>query len=231
MNNKKLLEEKVKHGFRNPELLNTALTHSSRACEAGKGTISNERLEFLGDAFLDAIIGEELYRIFPQEEEGFLSRIRATLVCEKSLAGVARKIGLGEYVMLGVGEERSGGRERESILADTMEAIIGAVYLDEGYDAAKKTVLTLFSDAIENAKRGKYIINDFKTALQEVLQAQGIRDISYATVHESGPDHCKTFTANLVVNGEAVAEGSGKSKKEAEQKAAEKALTGIYNVF
>lgn len=133
--------------------------------------------------------------------------------------------------MLGVGEEKSGGRKRESILADTMEAIIGAVYLDEGYEAAKTTVLKLFSDAIEDAKRGKYVINDFKTALQEVLQAQGIRDIRYTTVDESGPDHCKTFTANLVVNGEAVAEGSGKSKKEAEQNVAEEALTGIYNVL
>ncbi|MGI6766985.1 MAG: ribonuclease III [Lentihominibacter sp.] len=231
MNDREILEEKVKHRFRDRKLLDTALTHSSRACETGSGIMSNERLEFLGDAFLDAIIGEELYRIFPQKEEGFLSRIRATLVCEKSLACVAKEIGLGEYVMLGVGEEKSGGRKRESILADTMEAIIGAVYLDAGYEAAKAMVLKLFADAIEDAKRGKYAITDFKTELQEVLQAQGIRDIRYTTVGESGPDHCKTFTANLVVNGEAVTEGSGKSKKEAEQNAAEEALTGIYNVL
>ncbi len=224
MNERHKLEEKLQYRFHNENLLTTAVTHSSYVkehCHEGK---SNERLEFLGDAFFDAIIGEELFRIFPQQEEGFLSRIRATLVCEKSLANEARKLDLGRYLLLGNGEEKSGGRTRESILADCMEAIIGAVYLDGGFEAVQKCVLRLFAAAIEDAKHGKYIVTDYKTALQEKLQSHGVTDIKYRLVKEIGPDHDKTFIVQLIVNGKPVTKGRGKSKKQAEQQAAEEMM-------
>lgn len=218
------LEDRIGYQFSDKDLLCNALTHSSLIKENGEGKKSNERLEFLGDAFFDAIIGEELYKIFPQKEEGFLSRIRATLVCEKSLAKEARKLSLGEFLLLGKGEERSGGRERESILADAMEAVMGAIYLDGGFEVLKKVVLEIFNDAIEDAKRGKYVITDYKTTLQEKLQSRGVTDISYELINETGPDHNKTFYVQLKVNGVPETQGTGKSKKQAEQQAAEAML-------
>lgn len=215
------LEQKIGYEFRDRDLLENAVTHSSYIKERGEGSRSNERLEFLGDAFFDAIIGEELYKIFPQEEEGFLSRVRASLVCEKSLAKAARRLQLGQYILMGNGEEKSGGRDRESILADTMEAIMGAIYLDGGFDAVKETVLDIFREAIEDAKAGKFIITDYKTALQEKLQHDGITDIKYVLIDEMGPDHDKTFKVQLMVNGRPKTTGEGKSKKQAEQHAAE----------
>ncbi len=226
MDNIRQLEEKISYSFNNKNLLKNAVTHSSYIKEHRKGEKSNERLEFLGDAFFDAIIGEELYRIFPDKEEGFLSRTRAALVCEKSLAKAAVTLGVGDYMLLGNGEERSGGRNRESILADCMEAIIGAVYLDGGFEKVQKLVLEIFRDAIEDARHGKYIITDYKTALQEKLQSRGITDIKYVLVSESGPDHDKTFEVELNVDGRAMSKGTGKSKKQAEQKAAESMLEG-----
>ncbi len=225
------LEEKLQYKFHNENLLTTAVTHSSYVkehCHEGK---SNERLEFLGDAFFDAIIGEELFSCFPQQEEGFLSRIRATLVCEKSLAKEARKLDLGRYLLLGNGEEKSGGRTRESILADCMEAIIGAIYLDGGFEAVQKCVLRLFAASIEDAKHGKYIITDYKTALQEKLQSRGITDIKYRLVKEIGPDHDKTFIVQLIVNGKPASKGRGKSKKQAEQQAAEEMMERKMHVL
>ncbi len=217
----KQLEQKIRYEFRDRDLLKNAVTHSSYIKEHGEGHKSNERLEFLGDAFFDAIIGEELYKIFPQKEEGFLSRVRASLVCEKSLAKAARRLGLGQYVFMGNGEEKSGGRDRESILADTMEAIMGAMYLDGGFEVVKASVLDIFRDAIEDARNGKFIITDYKTALQEKLQHDGITDIKYVLIEELGPDHDKTFRVQLVVNGRPETFGEGKSKKQAEQNAAE----------
>jgi ribonuclease-3 len=224
MKNITQLEEKISYHFSDAQLLRHALTHSSYIKENGGGIRSNERLEFLGDAFFDAIIGEELYKIFPQKEEGFLSRIRATLVCEKSLANEARKLSLGEYILLGNGEERSGGRQRESILADAMEAVIGAIYLDGGFEAVKRTVLQIFRESIQDAQHGKYIITDYKTALQEKLQSRGINNISYELIKETGPDHNKTFFVQLNVNGQPMTTGQGKSKQQAEQQAAEAML-------
>lgn len=221
MNNLQRLEEKIQYCFHDKELLRNAVTHSSYIKEHGRGEKSNERLEFLGDAFFDAIIGEELYRSFPQKEEGFLSRTRASLVCEKSLAKVANELSIGEYLFLGHGEERSGGRHRESILADTMEAIMGAIYLDGGFEAAKAVVLRIFQSAIDDAKHGKYVMTDYKTALQERLQGRGITDIRYTMLEENGPDHDKTFLVQLEVNGRPETRGRGKSKKQAEQQAAE----------
>ncbi len=217
----KQLEQKIRYEFRDRDLLKNAVTHSSYIKEHGEGHKSNERLEFLGDAFFDAIIGEELYKIFPQKEEGFLSRVRASLVCEKSLAKAARRLDLGQYIFMGNGEEKSGGRDRESILADTMEAIMGAMYLDGGFEAVKASVLDIFREAIEDARNGKFIITDYKTALQEKLQHDGITDIKYVMIEELGPDHDKTFRVQLVVNGRPETCGEGKSKKQAEQSAAE----------
>lgn len=215
------LEGKIRYEFRDKELLENAVTHSSYIKEHDRDKKSNERLEFLGDAFFDAIIGEEMYKIFPHQEEGFLSRVRASLVCEKSLAKAARQLDLGEYILLGNGEEKSGGRLRESILADAMEAVIGAIYLDGGFEATKRVVLDIFRGAIEDAKEGKFIIKDYKTALQEKLQHEGITDIKYVLINESGPDHDKTFKVQLIVGGRPETTGEGKSKKQAEQQAAQ----------
>lgn len=229
--NLKRLEDRLQYRFQNQALLANALTHSSYIKEHGHGQQSNERLEFLGDAFFDAIIGEALYRIFPRKEEGFLSRIRATLVCEKSLAKEARKLDLGSFLLLGNGEDRNGGRTRESILADAMEAVMGAIYLDRGFETVKEVVLRLFHDAIEDARHGKYIITDYKTALQEKLQGKGITDIKYRLLEEIGPDHDKTFIVQLMVDGRPRTKGKGKSKKQAEQKAAEELLERELDVF
>lgn len=218
------LEEKIGYRFNDISILKTAVTHSSYIKEHDRSTKSNERLEFLGDAFFDAIIGEKLFGMFPQKEEGYLSRTRATLVCEKSLAEKAKQLGLGEYILLGNGEEHNGGRNRESILADTMEAIMGAVYIDGGFEAVKDVVLCLFRDAIEDVKRGKYIIVDYKTRLQEKLQINGAANIRYNMLEELGPDHDKTFVVQLAVNGRPVSTGRGKSKKQAEQNAAKAML-------
>lgn len=218
------LEEKLGYSFADRSLIETALTHSSYVKEQEHPGEYNERLEFLGDAFFDAVIGEELYRKFPNEEEGFLSRVRATIVCERSLAEKAARIGLGSHLLLGRGEEKTGGRQRPSVLADAMEALIGAVYLDGGFEAVRRVTLDLFSGQITDATHGVYHTQDYKTRLQEKLQAAGITDIRYEILREEGPDHDKTFTAGLYVNGVLSSDGSGKSKKEAQQQAARKAL-------
>ena len=214
------LETRIGYSFCEPVFLETAITHSSYANEQESHVEHNERLEFLGDAFFDAVVGEEFFRLFPDREEGFLSKIRAVIVCEDSLAKKAREIELGEFIRLSRGEEKTGGRQRTSILADAMEAVIGAVYLDGGYDAVKKTVLSLFEKEISEASRGRLRTKDNKTMLQERLQAKGITDIRYELLDESGPDHDKTFTAGLFVDGELKSRGTGKSKKEAQQNAA-----------
>lgn len=229
----KEIEDKIKYNFRDKELLKTALTHSSYSREHGTEIAHNERLEFLGDAFLDAIISAELYRMFPGKEEGFLSRTRAALVCEKSLVLQAHRVELGDHLRLGHGEEKTGGRERDSILADALEAVIGAVFIDGGYECARDMVLDIFKDAVEDAKNGKFIVQDHKTALQELLQSRGVKieDIRYVDVEEIGPEHAKIFTVRLLIEGTAVAEGKGKSKKQAQQNAAELALARRKDAF
>lgn len=218
------LQARLHYTFHDIGLLQTALTHSSYTREKNRNLPCNERLEFLGDAFFDAIIGEELYKSFPDEEEGFLSRIRATIVCEKSLAMKAASFGLGDYIFIGNGEEKTGGRRKTSILADTMEAIIGAIYLDGGFEKVKDVVLDIFADVLEDTRHGKYIITDYKTALQELLQSEGSVSIKYRLAGESGPDHDKTFRVDLLIDGVYEAEGIGKTIKQAEQQAAEVAL-------
>jgi ribonuclease-3 len=223
----KTIEEKIGYSFRDKGLLQTALTHSSYARDRNGLGEYNERLEFLGDAMLDAIAAEELYKVFSDREEGFLSRTRASLVCERFLFEVAQQLELGNYLRLGAGEKKTGGRERPSILADAVEAIIGAVFLDGGYEAARSVVLELLKDGFREVREGRTIITDYKTALQELLQAEGIAaaDIQYVEAGQSGPDHDKVFTVRLNIKGIEEAEGVGKSKKQAQQNAAEKALS------
>lgn len=215
---------KVESRFHDKELLNKALTHSSYSSEENLSrNESNERLEFLGDAFFNAIIGEELFKRYPRKSEGELTKYRALIVCEDSLALVAKEINLGKYLRLGKGEERNGGRERVSILADGMEAVIGAFYLDSNYSNVKNLVLDLFQPIITDATSGK-IEKDYKSMLQEEAQKRGEVKIEYRISNESGPSHEKSFTSAVIIEGSKKGEGQGRSKKEAEQKAAKNAL-------
>ena len=217
------LEEKIGYQFQNIALLETALTHSSYANEKhGADCESYERLEFLGDSILGLTAADFLYHHEPKLPEGRMTRLRAELVCEASLHKVALSLGLGEYMRLGRGEEHTGGRERPSILADMVEAIIAALYLDGGLAVARRFIMErVLKDAeITDAHR----VADYKTELQELVQQEGEVSIQYEEVSESGPDHNKTFTFRVVINGSPAGEGSGRTKKEAEQAAAGMAL-------
>ena len=213
-----VLERTLGYSFQDKKLLTHALTHSSYASEHDLAySENNERLEFIGDAYLDAIIGNKLYEVMPNQPEGVLSKTRANIVCERSLATIARNIGLGDFLFLGNGEEMYGGREKDSILADAVEAIIGAIIRESGYDCADRVVLKLFEENILLALQGK-LYHDYKTALQEKLQERykNVR-IQYESVSESGPDHRKVFTVQVKVDDAVLATGSGHSKKAAEQ--------------
>ena len=218
------LEKKLNYTFRDPNLLSEALSHSSYANEhRSAGLRSNERLEFLGDSVLGFVTAEFLFLQHPDLPEGDLTRIRAALVCEQSLYEVARKLDLGRYLKLGRGEEAGGGRERTSILADATEAVFAAVYLDGGIGAASTLIHRVLLDAekeevVEERRR------DYKTALQELVQRQADQVLTYRMIGEEGPDHDKTFLAEVLLNGTQVGTGSGHSKKEAEQSAAKAAL-------
>lgn len=210
--------------FKDESLFETAVTHSSYVREIDAPQSScNERLEFLGDAYLDMIISKRLFDLEPDENEGVLTKQRAMIVCGASLAEVARNIRLGEEMILGHGEERTGGRDRESIIADALEAVIAAISLDGGYEEAQRFVLTHFEDRISDVISGR-ITSDYKSMFQEVQQADGPVDIRYETIREEGPDHDKTFYVKVYVNSKEKGSGSGKSKKEAEQNAAKDAM-------
>ena len=225
-------EQIIGYEFGDLSLLDQALSHSSYTRERRDEELrDNERLEFLGDAFFDAIIGEALYEMFPDAEEGRLSKMRASIVCEGSLAQAARRIELAQFLLLGYGEEKNGGRHRESILADATEAVVGAIYLDGGYENAKEFVIDTFAKELQDVKEGKFLNKDFKSALQEKLQAVGIHEIRYILEKEEGPDHDKTFTVKLEVKGQAAGHGTGKSKKSAEQAAAKQALERGIDAF
>lgn len=214
-------EKKIQYTFKDKALLNKALTHSSFCREhGGEALENNERLEFLGDAFFDAIISVELYKRLEKVDEGKLTKTRAAIVCEKSLATVAARLDIGAYLNMGKGEELSGGRHRESIMADAVEAIVGAIYLDGGYEEAYRFVSREFQKTVKVALEGK-LFNDYKTQVQELLQKRGHKTIiSYHLDRAEGPDHNKTFYVHLVYNGKTLGSGCGKSKKEAEQDAA-----------
>ena len=218
------LEEKLGYVFKNKALLENALQHSSYANEhRSAGLRSNERLEFLGDAVLGVVTADCLYRKHPNLPEGDLTRIRAALVCEESLHEVAQSLELGRHLKLGRGEELGGGRERASILADATESVFAAVYLDGGMEAASALIHRVLLDkereeVVEERRR------DYKTQLQELVQRQAGQELSYRMAGEQGPDHAKTFVAEVLLNGAVVGSGSGHSKKEAEQSAAKAAL-------
>ena len=221
MNNNEILEKRINYFFRDKKLLETALTHSSYASEHGISyEMNNERLEFIGDGYLDAIIGNWLFDIMKESHEGTLSRDRADVVREESLADVARGIGLGEFILLGRGEESNGGRDKDSILSDAFEAVLGAIIVDSGFNSLKSVIYQLFENKVEQAVEGK-LNKDYKSRLQEQLQEKykTVR-IKYVLTSESGPDHNKTFNVNVELDGKVLGSGSGKSKSKAEQAAA-----------
>ena len=218
------LEEKLGYTFQNPDLLDNALTHSSRANESRGKLQSNERLEFLGDSILGMVVADHLYRNHPDLPEGDLTRTRAALVCEDSLVEVARELGLGEYLRLGKGESSGGGRERPSIQADAVEAVLAAIYLDGGIGSARKFIQKFI---LTREVAGLTKPRDHKTALQELVQRESGQVLQYRLVGEEGPDHNKRFFVEVALNGQSIGSGSGRSKKEAEQAAA---AAGIENL-
>lgn len=217
-------ENKIQYTFVNKEILFLAFMHSSFANEQKKGNHeNNERLEFLGDAVLDMVVSEYMYRMYPQMPEGELTKLRASVVCEGSLAKLARQLEFGKYLFLGKGEETTGGRNRDSILADTFEAVIGAICIDGGMESVKKYILSFMEKEIQQTK-DSFKMKDCKTHLQEVIQKTSRYPVKYVIVSETGPDHSKSFVAEVHHINRVLGRGEGKSKKEAEQASAQNAL-------
>ena len=216
------LEAAIGYRFKNITLLQNALAHSSYANERWHDSLkSNERLEFLGDSILGMVVAEYLYRNFPERPEGELTRMRADMVCEQALAAVAGRIGLGNHLLLGNGEEQGGGRNRNSILADAVESVIAASLLDGGMDAAKSFIDRFILVDVPVTKLHNA---DYKTALQELIQQKKNQALSYVLVGQSGPDHDKEFRVEVSLNDQVIGKGVGSSKKRAEQDAARVAL-------
>ncbi len=213
--------------FRDKSLLNRALTHRSFINEIGSPTYDNERLEYLGDSVLALVVNEYLFKRFEDYVEGDLAKIKSAVVSEATLSQVAQELNLGSYIMMGRGEELSGGRERPSILANTLEAVIGAIYLDSGLKGAKKFILGLLKKDIERIDNLSYL-RDPKTTLQEFVQKKYKDRPQYEVIAESGPDHQKEFTVRLLINGNEASIGEGKSKRRAEMDAAMKVLKKIH---
>ena len=225
----KALETNLRYSFKNKALLTNALTHSSYANEVRNGTTSNERLEFLGDSVLSIIVADYLYHKFNNMPEGELTKLRASLVCEKSLCAFSREPGIGEFLLLGKGEEKGGGRERDSILADAFEAVLAAMYLDGGMEIAKEHVLRFVLPELSHTNDD--VFKDYKTALQEIIQRNPEENVTYILTGESGPDHNKSFEVEVRLNSNVIGKGTGKSKKAAEQAAAKEALTLMGEVI
>lgn len=219
--NMRAFEEKIGYKFKDERLLYQALSHSSFANEK-KGRKSNERLEFLGDSVLSIVVSNYIFHHQQQMPEGQLSKLRASLVCEKALFEFSKKIDLGEHIMLGKGEEHHGGRERPSIVSDAFEAVIAAIYLDGGMEPAEKHILRFMPKEFDSVTVTPF--RDYKTVLQEIVQKNPEERVVYALVDESGPDHDKTFTVNVMLNSNVIGTGKGQSKKNAEQQAAREAL-------
>lgn len=220
--NTKPLQHTIKYQFKDESILIVALTHSSFANEKGKKTPCNERLEFLGDAVLSIVVSDYIFSNCPNFPEGELTKLRASLVCEKSLFEFAKQIKLGNFILLSRGEKNNKGNERPSILSDAFEALIAAIYLDGGMDKAKEFVLSFVIPEINNHKPKSF--KDYKTQLQEIIQKNPGEQLEYVLVGESGPDHNKHFVVEVHLNSNVIGKGGGKSKKEAEQRAAQKAL-------
>lgn len=219
-----LIEKSIGYTFKDKELLKTALTHTSYAYENKKE--SNEKLEFLGDSILEFISSKYLYAKYTNLKEGEMTKVRATVVCEESLHKIAKVHNFGDFLYLGKSEQKTGGKSRPAILADSVEAVIAAIYLDGGIEEADKFIIENLKNEIEIAT--KHVGDkDYKTVLQEKLQEHGDVKIEYETIGESGPDHNKKFKAQVKCNGKILAQGEGKSKKEAQMHAAKKALENL----
>ena len=220
------LEEEIGYRFHNISLLQNALTHSSYANERWHNSLlSNERLEFLGDSILGMLVAEYLYRNFPDRPEGELTRMRADMVCETTLAAVANTIHLGDHLLLGHGEEQGGGRTRDSILADAVESVIAASFLDGGMEAAERFIRRFILVQVPVTKLHNA---DYKTQLQELVQQKRNQVLTYLLAGESGPDHDKQFDVQVALNGTVVGSGRGSSKKRAEQDAARNAIAALF---
>ncbi len=220
------LEAAIGYRFKNITLLQNALTHSSYANERWHDSLmSNERLEFLGDSILGMVVAEYLYRNFPNRPEGELTRMRADMVCESSLARIAEQVDLGKHLLLGHGEEQGGGRNRPSILADAVESVIAASFLDGGMAAAEGLIRRF---VLCNVPVSKLKNLDYKTSLQELVQQKKNQQLSYQLTGESGPDHDKAFFVDVLLNGAVVGKGTGSSKKRAEQDAARAAIEALF---
>ncbi len=225
------LQGEIGYSYNNAMLLNEALTHSSYANESRNKRLShNERLEFLGDSVLSLIVSDYIFTRFKSLPEGELTKVRANVVCEPALAAKARAINLGRFLMLGKGEELTGGRTRSSILADAFEALLGSMYIDGGLEVVRNFVLNRMTDVMELACSGSFF-KDYKTQLQELLQSKTTDKIVYQVVKETGPDHDKTFCVEVVVNTETLGSGEGKSKKLAEQNAAQIAIEKVREIY
>lgn len=217
-------EKVIKYTFKDKNLMRHAFTHSSYAYEQKLNSLSNnERLEFLGDAVLQIVMSDHLYEHFPKMAEGELTKLRASVVCESTLANAARDIGLGSCLIMGKGEERMGGRNRDSTLGDVFEAIVAAIYLDGGIDPARTFILDALTPYVDTLSK-QVAVQDYKTRLQELIQKTSKVPLKYITINATGPDHRKTFTVQLKHNNTILGQGSGKSKKDAEQAAAKVAL-------
>ncbi len=218
------LEAKIQYTFNDKMLLRRALTHSSYINDQKLDkTMDYERTEFLGDAVLELVSSEYLFKKYPTKAEGEMTKLRASMVCEKSLAITAREIGLGEYIYFGRGEEKCGGRDRDSIIADVVEGIIGAIFLDSGIENAKSFINDYVLKDIEH----KSLFYDCKTTLQELVQKEKNHELKYIVTSESGPDHNKIFEVQALLDGNVIGAGNGKSKKDAEQNAAYDAILAI----
>ena len=225
------LQKEISYTFNNIDLVNEALTHSSYANESKNKKIThNERMEFLGDSVLSLIVSDYIFTKFKSLPEGELTKVRANVVCEPALAAKARSINLGKYLLLGKGEELTGGRTRSSILADAFESLLGAIYIDGGLEMVRDFVLIRMTDVMELACSGSFF-KDYKTQLQELLQSKTTDKIVYQVVREFGPDHDKTFCVEISVNNEVLGSGEGKSKKLAEQSAAQLAIEKVRIMY
>ncbi len=215
------LEKNIGYTFKNKDLLTRALSHSSYANEKKGSSGSNERLEFLGDSVLSLIVSEYIFENFPNLPEGELTKIRASLVCEGSLCAFSKELEIGDFLLLGKGEQQNGGRTRPSILADAFEAVLAAIYLDGGIEPARAHVLRFIQRELKTQHEH---FTDYKTVLQEIIQRNPEEELTYVLVGESGPDHNKTFTVDVMLNSNKIGTGTGHSKKQAEQLAAKQAL-------
>ncbi len=218
------LENKISYKFKDKDNIILALTHSSYANEfKNEKLVSNERLEFLGDSILSVVVSENIYKNYSQLSEGEMTKFRANVVCEASLEHCAHNLNIGKYLLLGKGEELTGGRKRTSILSDAMEALIGAIYIDGGFDCAKEFVLNQMKEFIVDSIKGE-IFMDYKTQLQEIAQKNNEQKISYEIIEEKGPDHNKLFVSQVKLDNQVIGVGEGRTKKEADQMAAKSFL-------